>query len=77
MSETYEACCERLKARRPRQSLFPEPSNEWHSTVVKVGSAIEPYREVTREGFNTEFAARLFGFLFCREAGQYHYWTLA
>ena len=45
-------------------------------TRVFHGNAITPYRVVAEEAFNTEFAARLFGWLTCVSLGEYHYWTV-
>ena len=43
---------------------------------VKHGNAVDRYRTVEEAEFHSEFGARLFGFLTCREAGMYHYWTV-
>ena len=51
--------------------------NERTTTVtVRRGNAVDPRVIVAVETFHTEFAARLFGWLFCRERDQYHYWTI-
>lgn len=44
--------------------------------VVLHGNAVVPYTVAADESFHTEFAARLFGWLTCAAAGQYHHWSL-
>jgi hypothetical protein len=46
------------------------------ASIVKHGNAIVPYQEVARQDFHTEFGARLFGFMSCRDAEFYTYWTV-
>jgi hypothetical protein len=45
-------------------------------TSIKSGNATSPYREVHSQEFHSEFGARLFGFLYCNNADQYHYWMV-
>ena len=47
-----------------------------HSVEVVFGHARQPYAVAARGQFHTEFAAELFGRLFCEQAGLYHYWRL-
>lgn len=55
--------------------IFPNPSTDRFKTTVKHGNAIVPYTTVEQEQFNTEFAAKLFGWLTCAAADRYHYWV--
>ena len=46
------------------------------TVIVSHGNAVMPYTVVERQTFNTEFAARLFGYLTCLQRGQYYHWTI-
>ena len=44
--------------------------------VMRSEYASKNYQQVSQQEFNTEFAARLYGFLFCQHMGADYYWVL-